>query len=315
MLYVKNLVFLDAAIARLAPDLDILAEIANISVRFATRTASDSGGTSASASTSRRSTWMASRRASASTQCPGPHPPRVASPPRPDRGTHGARAAGRASPAVRIVIARCSVDYDGRLTRTCLTPCGSSSSRPTAASPSMRWWRLQAAELDERTEHAVEGDDTWIVTNPKGERLTITMHGVLADSRWELGPDPAQKTASRRTSRSCSWRGRTPSRSGFGSSAASTRRRSARSTWSVATRTATLSPSRSSAGARSTASSSWRATSSGRTSTPRSATPRGFRRPGRQAAGPVLAEARGFRWIEVHYDELRGLAPTDLTLF
>ncbi len=37
MLYVKNLVFLDAAIARLAPDLDILAEIANISMMFAVR--------------------------------------------------------------------------------------------------------------------------------------------------------------------------------------------------------------------------------------------------------------------------------------
>jgi ubiquinone biosynthesis protein len=37
MLYVKNLVFLDGAIARLAPDLDILAEIAEISVRFAQR--------------------------------------------------------------------------------------------------------------------------------------------------------------------------------------------------------------------------------------------------------------------------------------
>lgn len=37
MLYVKNLVFLDGAIARLAPDLDILAEIANISVQFAQR--------------------------------------------------------------------------------------------------------------------------------------------------------------------------------------------------------------------------------------------------------------------------------------
>ena len=37
MLYVKNLVFLDGAIARLAPDLDILAEIANISVLFAQR--------------------------------------------------------------------------------------------------------------------------------------------------------------------------------------------------------------------------------------------------------------------------------------
>jgi len=29
----------------------------------------------------------------------------------------------------------------------------------------------------------------------------------------------------------------------------------------------------------------------------------------------VLAEARGLRWVEVDYDELRGLAPTDLRLF
>ena len=37
MLYVKNMVFLDGAIARLAPNLDILAEIANISMLFAER--------------------------------------------------------------------------------------------------------------------------------------------------------------------------------------------------------------------------------------------------------------------------------------
>jgi ubiquinone biosynthesis protein len=37
MLYVKNMVFLDGAIARLAPDLDILAEVANISLLFAQR--------------------------------------------------------------------------------------------------------------------------------------------------------------------------------------------------------------------------------------------------------------------------------------
>lgn len=37
MLYVKNLVFLDGAIARLAPDLDILAEISSIATRFAMR--------------------------------------------------------------------------------------------------------------------------------------------------------------------------------------------------------------------------------------------------------------------------------------
>ena len=37
MLYVKNMVFLDGAIARLAPDLDIIGEIANISMMFAQR--------------------------------------------------------------------------------------------------------------------------------------------------------------------------------------------------------------------------------------------------------------------------------------
>jgi ubiquinone biosynthesis protein len=37
MLYVKNLVFLDGAMARLAPDLDLLAEIAKISMMFAER--------------------------------------------------------------------------------------------------------------------------------------------------------------------------------------------------------------------------------------------------------------------------------------
>jgi len=36
-LYVKNMVFLDGAIARLAPELDILAEVASISMLFATR--------------------------------------------------------------------------------------------------------------------------------------------------------------------------------------------------------------------------------------------------------------------------------------
>ena len=35
MLYVKNMVFLDGAIARLAPDLDLFAEIANITMYFA----------------------------------------------------------------------------------------------------------------------------------------------------------------------------------------------------------------------------------------------------------------------------------------
>jgi ubiquinone biosynthesis protein len=36
MLFIKNLVFLDGAIATLAPDLDIIAEIGNVSMHFAT---------------------------------------------------------------------------------------------------------------------------------------------------------------------------------------------------------------------------------------------------------------------------------------
>ena len=37
MLYVKNMVFLDGAMARLAPDLDLIGEIAKISMMFAER--------------------------------------------------------------------------------------------------------------------------------------------------------------------------------------------------------------------------------------------------------------------------------------
>ena len=35
-----------------------------------------------------------------------------------------------------------------------------------------------------------EGDGEWIVTNPKGETLTITLHEVLSDSAHDLGIDP-----------------------------------------------------------------------------------------------------------------------------
>ena len=35
-----------------------------------------------------------------------------------------------------------------------------------------------------------EGDDRWIVTNPKGETLTILLDEVLSDTAWPLGVDP-----------------------------------------------------------------------------------------------------------------------------
>ena len=36
----------------------------------------------------------------------------------------------------------------------------------------------------------VEGDGLWTVTNPRGETLTIVLDEVLSDSSWPLGPDP-----------------------------------------------------------------------------------------------------------------------------
>lgn len=36
----------------------------------------------------------------------------------------------------------------------------------------------------------IVGDKEWVVNNPKGERLTITMHAVLSDVAHDLGDDP-----------------------------------------------------------------------------------------------------------------------------
>lgn len=35
-----------------------------------------------------------------------------------------------------------------------------------------------------------ETEDAWVVTNAKGERLTITLHEVLSDSSHDMGVDP-----------------------------------------------------------------------------------------------------------------------------
>ena len=121
MLYVKNLVFLDGAIARLAPDLDILAEIASISMMFAQRhgeqlgrelgirdVAVDLDGVKAGFGLDRASS--ASPTASCRPADDDDDPATDARPP-------------VASPGVRLVIARCSVDYAGRLSAHWPRPC------------------------------------------------------------------------------------------------------------------------------------------------------------------------------------------------
>jgi len=92
---------------------------------------------------------------------------------------------------VRLVIARCEVRYEGRLTarlplatRLIMVKadgCVAVHADGGAYKP-LNWMNAP--------NHLVERDGEWTVTNPKGEVLTITLDEVLADSAHELGVDP-----------------------------------------------------------------------------------------------------------------------------
>jgi RecB family endonuclease NucS len=92
---------------------------------------------------------------------------------------------------MRLVVARCSVDYEGRLTahlpeamRLIMVKadgCVAIHADGGAYKP-LNW--MNAPNV------LVEGDERWTVTNPKGECLTIHLHEVLTDTAHELGVDP-----------------------------------------------------------------------------------------------------------------------------
>lgn len=92
---------------------------------------------------------------------------------------------------MRLVIARCSVDYDGRLsahlpmaTRLIMVKadgCVAIHADGGAYKP-LNWMNAP--------NRLTETDGQWIVTNPKGETLTITIDEVLSDTAVEMGVDP-----------------------------------------------------------------------------------------------------------------------------
>jgi endonuclease len=92
---------------------------------------------------------------------------------------------------VRLVIARCSVDYLGRLTahlplatRLLLVKAdGSVSIHADDRAYKPLNWMSPPCRLD-------MAPGTWTVTNKAGERLVITLDEILHDSSHELGPDP-----------------------------------------------------------------------------------------------------------------------------
>jgi len=92
---------------------------------------------------------------------------------------------------VRLVIAECSVDYEGRLSahlpaarRLIMVKadgCVAIHADGGAYKP-LNWMNAPNVLVIE--------PDRWVVTNVKGERLTIKMHEVYADTDHELGVDP-----------------------------------------------------------------------------------------------------------------------------
>ena len=92
-----------------------------------------------------------------------------------------------ASPAMRLVVARCSATYEGRLSSTLeegvrllmvkADGCVAVHADVGAYKP-INWMNAPNTLLEE--------DDRWVVTNPKGERLEIELAEVLQDVTWEL---------------------------------------------------------------------------------------------------------------------------------
>jgi RecB family endonuclease NucS len=92
---------------------------------------------------------------------------------------------------VRLVVARCSVDYSGRLearlpeaVRLIMVKadgCVAIHADGGAYKP-LNWMNAP--------NHVEEADGRWVVSNVKGERLVIHLHEVLADVSHDLGDDP-----------------------------------------------------------------------------------------------------------------------------
>ncbi|WCZ32344.1 endonuclease NucS [Corynebacterium massiliense] len=103
---------------------------------------------------------------------------------------------------MRLVIARCSVDYVGRLAahlpeadRLILVKAdGSVSVHADDRAYKPLNWMSPPCTLTESSITDIDDADTgerlWLVESPKGEQLRITLHDVYQDFSYDLGEDP-----------------------------------------------------------------------------------------------------------------------------
>ena len=99
---------------------------------------------------------------------------------------------------MRVVIARCTVDYDGRLTAhlpeairllmVTADGCVAVHADGGAYKP-LNWMNApNTLSLDESADD--DATEIWHVRSPKGEKLTITIHEVIDELQHEMGVDP-----------------------------------------------------------------------------------------------------------------------------
>ena len=100
---------------------------------------------------------------------------------------------------MRLVIARCTVDYDGRLTahlpeavRLLMVKadgCVAIHADGGAYKP-LNWMNSPNTLTVDDDPEADDARAVWTVRNPGGETLIITLHEVLSDEAHEMGLDP-----------------------------------------------------------------------------------------------------------------------------
>ena len=103
---------------------------------------------------------------------------------------------------MRLVIARCSVDYVGRLDAHLPTADrllivkadGSVSVHADDRAYKPLNWMTPPCTLKESAIEDLDGDDTgevlWLVENPKGEQLRITIAEIHEEISYDMGEDP-----------------------------------------------------------------------------------------------------------------------------
>lgn len=103
---------------------------------------------------------------------------------------------------MRLVIARCSVDYVGRLDahlpmadRLLIVKAdGSVSVHADDRAYKPLNWMTPPCTLKESAIEDLDGEDTgeilWLVENPKGEQLRITIAEIHEEISYDMGEDP-----------------------------------------------------------------------------------------------------------------------------